>query len=119
MFYRPPLEWEEEQCCLKANIFMFLLWQTSNKIYFKLVEIKSKQTIDQSNSLSSGTFEEHRSPLIIHYMVNIDDWLCIITAIDYHYITEQWRTIEYIGSVDYHFIIDASHHDLLHTECGR
>ena len=85
---------------------MFLFWQTSNKIYFKLVVIKSKQTIDQSNSLfSSGTVEVHRSPLIIHYMVNIDDWLCIITAIGYHYITEQGRTIEYIiGSVDYHFL---------------
>ena len=42
-------------------------------------------------------------------MVNIDDCVGIVTAIGYYYITEQARTIEYIGSVDYHFIIDTSH----------
>ena len=125
MFYRPPPEWEEEEIyslfssgsfevnytsLRKEAILMFLFWQTSNKIYFKLFILKSKQTIGQPNSLfSSGTFEVHRSPLIIHYKVKIDDWRCIITAIGCHYITEQGRTIEYIGSVDYLFIIDASH----------
>ena len=69
----PRVRRRNKQHFLKT-ILMFLFWQTSNKIYFKLVIIKSKQSIDQSNSLfSSGTFEVHHSPLIIHYMVNIED----------------------------------------------
>ena len=70
----PPFKSGEKSHTFYPNHEWFAVNKVKKKKHFKLVIIKSKQTIDQSNSFfSSGTFEVHRSPLIIHYMVNIDD----------------------------------------------